>query len=272
MAKHLFIATVVLVVMVVGMLYPFLPGRYDAMAIPVSLLIQVFGIVALPMSLLGLVWMVFPVRRKLLIGLTKGWAFFMMLVLIILAYFQGGLMMAIIAAILFAIFFLRGLALISALEVDKANVVPIYFMVVPIGICLIQLLVATPLTSWSRDRAIRNAEEYINDLEGYKARQGAYPMTVQAMYKDYSPGVVGVERYHYLPFRASYNLSFEQPRFLLDIPGTKEWVVYNPVGEQRVYSHTSWFLLLSPDELERSQGWYHSGSTGHRNWKYFYFD
>jgi hypothetical protein len=59
---------------------------------------------------------------------------------------------------------------------------------------------------------------------------------------------------------------------LFDNIGTREWVVYNPRDEHRMYSHTSWFLLLSPEELERSQGWYavHDSPTPH--WKYFSFD
>jgi hypothetical protein len=92
------------------------------------------------------------------------------------------------------------------------------------------------------------------------------------MYKDYYPNTVGVEKFHYLPFGNSYNLSFEQPRFFLDIIGTKEWVVYNPKDEHRVYSHTSWFLLLSPEESEIRQGWYSSADTKHKHWKSFFFD
>jgi hypothetical protein len=92
------------------------------------------------------------------------------------------------------------------------------------------------------------------------------------MYKDYYPNTLGVEKFHYLPFGNSYNLSFEQPRFFLDIIGTKEWVVYNPKDEHRVYSHTSWFLLLSQQESEIRQGWFLSVDTKHKHWKSFYFD
>jgi hypothetical protein len=80
-----------------------------------------------------------------------------------------------------------------------------------------------------------------------------------------------VERYVYVPQGDSYNLSFEQPRFLLDRFGTREWVVYNPRDEHRVYSHTAW-LLPPPGVAEASQGWYASGETGHAHWMYFLFD
>jgi hypothetical protein len=74
------------------------------------------------------------------------------------------------------------------------------------------------------------------------------------MYKDYYTNVVSIEKYFYLPKGNSYNLSFEQPLFLFDNFGTPEWVVYNPRNEHKAFSHTSWFLLLSPDELKPKPG------------------
>ena len=67
------------------------------------------------------------------------------------------------------------------------------------------------------------------------------------------------------------DLSFEQPRFLLDRFGTREWVVYNPRDQHRAYSHIAW-LLPSPDVAEPNQGWYASGRTDHPHWMYFLFD
>ena len=95
-------------------------------------------------------------------------------------------------------------------------------------------------------------------------------MTLQAQNKDYYPDITGVEKYLYAPHKKGYNLSFEQPRFLLDQIGTREWVVYNPLDENSVYSHTAW--LLPTEQSEPSQGWYASGNTGHAHWKYFLFD
>src|SRR5690606_15387405 len=98
-----------------------------------------------------------------------------------------------------------------------------------------------------------------------------YPASLQAQNRDYYPDTVGVERYIYVPQGDSYNLSFEQPRFLLDRFGTREWVVYNPNDEHRVFSHTAW-LLTAPHLTERSQGWYAAYATTHPHWKYFWFD
>lgn len=117
-----------------------------------------------------------------------------------------------------------------------------------------------------------NSAEFIRDIEAYHDAYGHYPVSLAAMWKDYDPNVVGIEKYHYSPHGDTYNLFFEQPRFFFDNIGTREWVVYNPQDEHRMYSHTAWLLQLSPEELERSQGWYavHTGSRPH--WKYFWFD
>jgi hypothetical protein len=124
----------------------------------------------------------------------------------------------------------------------------------------------------SRNRAIASAKEYIGHVNDFHAKNGYYPKSIQAIHKDYLPQVTGIEKYYYLPYGDAYNISFEQPRFLLDVIGTREWVVYNPKEEHRVYSHASWFLQFSPEELERSQGWYASGNTEHLHWRYFFFD
>lgn len=116
-----------------------------------------------------------------------------------------------------------------------------------------------------------NAAELIARIEAYYDRHAQYPASLQAQYGDYDPNRVGIDRYHYMRRGGSYNLAFEQPRFLLDDIGTREWVVYNPRGEHRVYSHTSWLLLPSA-AAEPIQGWYASGDAGRAHWKYFLFD
>ncbi|MEZ4826643.1 MAG: hypothetical protein R3C61_10180 [Bacteroidia bacterium] len=145
-------------------------------------------------------------------------------------------------------------------------------VILPVGLMLAQLILSGPVTRFSRNHAMKNAAGYIKDLDAYHNRYRRYPAGLQAMYKDYHPEVTGVEKYYYQPHGDFYNLSFEQPRFLLDNIGTREWLVYNPGDENRAYSHTSWFLLLTPEQLEQSQGWYDSANAGQKHWKYFLFD
>jgi hypothetical protein len=149
---------------------------------------------------------------------------------------------------------------------------PLYLIVVPSLTTLAQLALAGPLTSLSRAHAIASSAEFVDRIEAFRARQGHYPASLLAIWQDYSPDVVGIEGYHYASGDRSYNLCFEQPRFLLDEVGTREWVVYNPRDEHRMYSHTSWFLLLDPEELERSPGWYDVQETGRPHWRSSRFD
>ena len=148
---------------------------------------------------------------------------------------------------------------------------PVYLVFLPVLALASQLALYAPMARSSRDRAIANASAFIGDIEQYHARHGQYPVSLQAQNRDYFPDVVGVERFIYMPRGDSYNLSFEQPRFLLDRFGTREWIVYNPRDEHRVYSHTAW-LLPPPEVAEPSQGWYASGETGYAHWMYFLFD
>lgn len=248
-------------------------GDFDRLALPLSTLIQGFGVLGIVLSILGLIWLSMPSKYKICSIISIYLFGFLTIVFTFFAYLISGILFGI------SILFVLGLLLLKyrqkvivPLERETIAVVPIYLIVLPISILTVQLLIAKPIIDWSRDRTISNAKDYVRDIENFYTKNGHYPKTLQAMYKDYYPNIVGVEKFHYLPFGNSYNLSFEQPRFLLDIIGTKEWVVYNPKDEHRVYSHTSWFLLLSPQESEIRQGWYSSVDTKHKHWKSFMFD
>ena len=164
------------------------------------------------------------------------------------------------------------LKLLQKAEAENINPTPLYLTLMPLAILLFQVVLAAPLTEFSRNHAIANSNEFIRDIEAYHDEYGRYPVSLPAMWKDYYPRIIGVEKFHYSQFDESYNLFFEQPRFMFDNIGTREWVVYNPNDEHRIFSHTAWFLLLTPEELERSQGWYDVHDAASPHWKYFWFD
>jgi hypothetical protein len=155
---------------------------------------------------------------------------------------------------------------------DGFNVMPLYAVLLPVAALLLQLALAAPVTQTSRDHAIAMSAEIIDDIEGYRARQGSYPGTLFATWPDYSPDVIGIAQYHYVQQDAAYNLVFQQPRFLLDDIGVREFVVYNPLDQQRIISHASWILLLSPAESRRTPGWFASRNAAQPHWKLFWFD
>ena len=261
--------------LLLSVLYPFLPGEYDRLAMPLSATVQATGAIGLLLTTTGIIWLIFPKRQRLFLKIIRFVGSLSFAILGFFAFLMGGKIWGIGILALWLPIFWRIRNLLNKTSFDhhnKLRYLPFYFIFLPVFIILFQIGFAKSITDWSRDRTIANADAYIRDIENFKSRNGYYPKTLQAMYKDYYPQTVGVEKYHYLPFGDSYNLSFEQPRFLFDAIGTREWVVYNPKNEHRVYSHTSWFLLLSPEESARSQGWYTSGETGHAHWKYFLFD
>jgi len=150
---------------------------------------------------------------------------------------------------------------------QDSRVLPLYLILVPGVLLAVQLLFAAPLTEWSRNRVIKNSAEIVHDIEAYKTKHGQYPVSLFAVWPDYAPGVIGIEQYDYEPQGQSYNLIFEQPKFLLDDFGAREFVVYNPSDEHQIVSHAAW--RLSDPELH---GWYAERDTGTPHWRYFLFD
>jgi hypothetical protein len=271
------------------MLYPFLPGGYDGLAVALSTMTQVLGILGLLLVPVGILWLVYELRsrarRQQNLPHTGRRYYFAMASLIaasllailasLFALLISGPAFALLTLALWLYIVVRlipRLRLLKNVGSESFNPAPLYLIIVPIAVLISQLMLAAPATEFSRNRAITMSAEFIHDIEAYRDEYGHYPVSLAAMWKDYYPDVVGIEKFHYSPFGESYNLFFEQPRFLLDNIGTREWVVYNPNDEHRMFSHTAWFLLLTPEELERSQGWYavHNASTPH--WKYFWFD
>jgi hypothetical protein len=273
--KHIALIISILAFLLLCILYPFLPGKYDGLAMPISIMVQLFGAAGLHLSIVGLLWLLVPKIRFILINISLYAGTFVMLILALFGMLIAGKIFGILTITLWVFILIQlktKLKQLKATDHGKIIALPLYLISLPVLVLIFQLILRNPVTQWSRNRAIENADEFIGQLENFHSNYGRYPLTLQAMYQDYFPEITGIERYYYLPNGDSYNISFEQPRFLFDIIGTREWVVYNPRDEHRVFSHTSWFLLLSPEELERSQGWYESGNTDHPHWKYFLFD
>lgn len=272
-AIHTILILVLTALIILGVSYPFLSGDYDRLAVPISTGIQVFGLVGLALVPVGILWLIKPKYSFAFSISALIVSTFVILVICLFATLSVGKSLGILILLLWTFSLILLIPKIKSLKVqtqNKASWLPFYLIYLPVFTLLFQLTLAKHLTQLSRNRAIENADQFIRHIEEYHTQQGQYPLTLQAQNKDYYPDVVGVEKYLYAPHRKGYNLSFEQPRFLLDKFGTREWVVYNPLDENSVYSHTAW--LLPTEQAEASQGWYASGNTGYRHWKYFLFD
>jgi hypothetical protein len=271
------------------MFYPFLPGKYDPLAVTLSTLAQLFGTAGLLLVPLGVLWLVFELRERIqrnrnLPHPIRGFYFaitaliaasIVAIAVSLLILFGIGVSFGLLALALWSYTVSRlipRLKLLKTADAKNLNPTPLYLIVIPTVVLLFQITLAAPATQFSRNLAIRNSAELINDIERHHTAHGRYPSSLLAVWKDYHPSVVGIEQFHYALNGDAYNLFFEQPRFLFDNFGTREFVMYNALDEHVMPSHASWILIWSPAELAENQGWYavHEASTSH--WKYFWFD
>ena len=283
MITHLARIVLIILFFALCIVYPFLPGEYDSLAIPLSTTVQgasVLGVLLVPV---GALWLIAELRQRSRSIKGRGFVFAVITVIIatliavVLALAGLGTVGPSLASVLLVAWLYSLTKLLSLLramrhsERDRFNTTPVYLVIVPIATLIIQIAAAGPLTAASRARAIASSAQMIADIEAYRKTQGRYPNSLLGVWKDYYPHVVGVERYYYRPERDAYNLYFEQPRFLLDRVGTREFVVYNPLDQHLMVSHPS-FMLLTPAQFESSPGWYevHDAETNH--WRYFWFD
>ncbi len=271
------------------MVYPFLPGSYDRLATGLSLMVQVFGLIGLLLVPVGLVWLIYESVYQQAIqrdasATYRGGIFALAAMVIaslvaviisIAASASSGTAFGLMTIGLWVYCCLRLIRHVRRLrktEPVHVNFAPLYLILIPIALFVLQLTLATPVTASSRAHAIAMSAELIADIEAYYAANDRYPDSLLAVWNDYSPSVIGIERYHYETSGDTYNLVFEQPRFLFDNLGAREFVVYNPLDEHTMISHDSWILLLSPRSLSDSPGWFEARNTDSPHWKSFLFD
>lgn len=270
-------------------LYPFLPGEYDRVAVGLSTMVQVFAVVGLLFVPTGVLWLVHEIQKQSRRMRNppvrdRGYSFGLVSVVISLVVAAAvtlvaitgiglliGLLTIAIEVFIVARFVARRKVLKKA-RGEGFNPIPLYLVFIPLVVTLFQLVAAAPATDFSRTYAITHSTELIHDIEVFHATHGRYPNALQAVWKDYSPSVIGIEKYHFAPHGEAYNLYFEQPRFLFDNLGTLEFVVYNLLDEQTMISHTAWILTLPPEELGSNQGWYAFQYAHEPHWKSFFFD
>jgi hypothetical protein len=283
--------------------YAYLPGEYDALAVPLSAVAQAIAVLAsLFIAPIGALWLLHqmrarasarrghdrpsdrPYRRATLVATMV-----VAVAASLVAWGSGGRVFGAMVLGLAAF----GLARLSPLLTDIARPVPrprpetttvpsspsaeaghlpLYLAVAPIVALLLQALLAEPVASFSRTRAIANSAALIDDIERHRATYGSYPESLSGTWPDYKVAIVGIAQFHYARRGDAYNLHFEQPVPQLRTPGTREYVVYNPSGQHVMLSHAVWHLSRPPSSLDQGQGWYASHDAGSPGWKRFLFD
>ena len=261
-------------------LVPFFPGRHDTLAVPLSTMCQVFGIVGLLLVPIGALWVASGYSARLarhqygiavvaLIASTIVW-----LMSSVGALIGSGPLLGAAVVVLWIYVVIRiwpRLRRLKTATPGTTSPVAFYLLIVPIAVALLQMALVAPAIEFSRNRAIQNAARLIAEIEQHRAANGRYPASLFSVNADIHPDIIGIDKYHYEPSGEAYNLLFEQPALHF---GTREFVVYNPLDQQTVTSHKLDRLQLTPSELvlEHTRGHNAVHDAGHPHWKYFWFD
>ena len=258
---------------------PFLPGRYDSLAVSLSLISLLFGRVGLVLVPVGALWLAseiwsgHPGRRRI-VTIAAFLAVSVVWFILSVGALVESLTLAFFALALWAYVAVRlwpRLRLPTSAAPGRIRAAPVYLLIVPAAVAVLQLILADPVAHFSRTRAIRNSAPLIADIERHRAANGHYPLSIVSVNADYKPSVIGVKRYQYESTGHAYNVLFEHPSFEL---GTVEIVMYNPRGEQVMTSHALDVLQLTPEQLalDRTRGHYAVHDASVPKWKYFLFD
>ena len=280
MTIHVVRITALTALVVLCTVLPFLPGRYDSLAVSLSKLSLLFGKVGLVLVPLGALWLGSEYRSR-----NRGrrrvfftWTAFIAASLVWLILSVGALdesfTLGLTALALWVWVLVKhrpGLRPLSGALPETVSPGPFYLLVIPVAVALMQFVLAEPVTDFSRARAIRNSAPLIADIERSRAANGRYPLSTLSVWPDYKPAVIGIRAYQYESTGNAYNVVFEQSSFRL---GTTEIVMYNPRGEQAMASHAMDVLQLTPEQLalDRTRGHYAVHDTADPGWKYFWFD
>lgn len=267
------------------MFYPFLPGPYDGLAVTVSVMARLFGIVGLLLVPLGAAWLSYEIksrsRREATECSRRGRQFaraslilstLVATIVALGALVDHHLSVGVIAMVLW-IYVVRRLASCTTARTNGArgtfNPAPIYLIVWPLMAAAGEFALMGPALQSSRNRAVDGSARMISDIERYRELHGHYPQSLESLWDDYRPSLVGIRRFHYEPTATAYNLYFEHFAAALD---QKEIVMYNPRGEQDFSSHNRDLLELTPDQITAQRGHVAVRHTSRPHWTYFLFD
>jgi hypothetical protein len=296
MIRHLIRIAAITIVAVACMFYPFLPGRYDRLAVTLSLMAQLLGLAGLLLVPIGATWLIYelvrlrargPGQREFDAPSDKGMYFAMValaasfvvaVVAALGAATQTGLSLGAFVLILWAYMagrWMRRLWRSPSGTIRGFNYTPLYLILVPSILSIVRLAFLERAVEFSRNRAIAGSAEFINAIEAYHDRHGRYPLSLASSLSDYDPPVIGVERYHYEPSGRAYNVFFEQLTFPI---GMREYVMYNPLDEHSLMVHDQDLLEATQAQIDAERN-YHVSHHAHNvrspappHWKFFWFD
>ena len=299
MIRHIIRIAAITIVALGCMFYPFAPGTHDRLAVTLSMMAQLLGLAGLLLVPIGALWLIYelmkrrhPTEPDSVAHKDKG-SYFAIVALatsfvVAAVVALGGLTstgpsLALIVLIVWGCLAWRWWSAIKRLKSNTSfspgrftrrfNPTALYLIFVPGILVIAQLAFMKRAVEFSRNRAMMGASEFIRAIEAYHASYGHYPPSLASVHHDYDPPIVGVERYHYEPSGRAYNVFFEQFTYRLP-PGTQEFVMYNPLDEQRMIVHNQDLLEATDEEVNRERSFHARAAhdAGAAHWKYFWFD
>ncbi|MEQ1585278.1 MAG: hypothetical protein ABL895_05325 [Cyclobacteriaceae bacterium] len=275
--KHIFVIVFSIVVIEAGIFLPYIHGDYDFFAVGLSYIFQFAAFTSLLLVPLGLIWFILNIVNgknaeavKYPVYIRK--SAFVVTVIIVLAAALGAFAsnnrfsaIIILAIGVFTLFILR--KRMKDLHSVPDNIVPYYFMFIPLSIVFFRLTYLEKVKENATDFVITQSEQLIHDIEEYKKINGHYPISLLSTIEDYKPLVSGIPRFHYELNGDAYNLYFEQISSMI---GTEEIVMYNKLGEHEMTVHNQDLLRIAPASIRR--GYHKVADHFRKDWKIFYFD
>jgi hypothetical protein len=247
MIRHAIGITAAVAFILLITLLPFLPGEHEPLALALSAMARVFGLLGL-----AVVPVSFTRAGRLVLATVTA-------LVVFVAFPAGGIAFGVMWLLIWALVVFR----------LRPRVPSIYMLVVPLAVFPLQWMLVGRAAEFARNRAIANAGALIADIEAYRAARGKYPESLLSNHRDYKPSIIGVDRYLYEPKGHAYNIVFKMPSASFI---NEEYVAYNPRDEQHVNAHPMDILQFTPEHLERTRGFHASGALRQPHWKYFWFD
>lgn len=273
--------------LVLIIVFPFLPGPPSGLVLVLSVLGQITGFLGLVFLPVAVTWTILELRRQIKIrkgvvynGSSYGYSILVLVLctliysLVVLALFPtAGILsgsMAVVVGVFFFVLALRGINRTQKHPGKKFNMVPLYFLTLPVIAFFARSFVLGPVSDFSREYAIERSQPLIASIEAYRMEKGEYPETLAALGEKNTgkPFIIGISEYRYNRIDGQYSLSFSQ---WLDFGSLEEIVLYDKTdlahrltGRYAEYDYRF--------DLCRIKGAFSKGETRYSNWKYYHCD